>query len=242
MPSMPVGLFTEAFTEAVDTRNFTTHRTLEGCTEQTTLESSQSYRSTLPTNYGSNFNYPLPWQSQFPPPDPSSVDLMGGYHWTSVPDVVQDTGVVGRCQQVNRRHTSTTSTSVSANVSPTVDTSSTHRCLPVVLIPREESDQWVQARIEDGKKVYTCLWPGCAHDPFRAEKNAQSHYRQHRVRGGHYACETCKTTFTTKDNAKRHEKTHGRKDYPCLMCGASFARKDYRNIHQNRCNNPQRDE
>ncbi|KAF8512962.1 hypothetical protein BU17DRAFT_95835 [Hysterangium stoloniferum] len=87
------------------------------------------------------------------------------------------------------------------------------------------------------KRAYQCIYQGCAATPFKSKDNARVHVHKHFGADKLFECvvPTWKQ-FASEDAAKRHRDTTETKQYFCAVCGSKFARKDYRDQHQTRCN------
>lgn len=88
------------------------------------------------------------------------------------------------------------------------------------------------------RRAYQCIYQGCVAAPFKSKDNARVHVHKHFGADKLFECvvPTCKKQFASEDAAKRHRDTTETKQYFCAVCGSKFARKDYRDQHQTRCN------
>jgi len=88
-----------------------------------------------------------------------------------------------------------------------------------------------------GARMFWCGWQGCTH-PVGFPHKAQlvTHIRSVHLQEKPFLCITCKTPFARKQDAVRHVATaNSGTRYPCGLCSKTFARKSYRDSHQDLC-------
>jgi hypothetical protein len=89
----------------------------------------------------------------------------------------------------------------------------------------------------NGVRTFFCGWQGCTHPVgFPHKSQLVTHIRSVHLQEKPFLCTTCKTPFARKQDAVRHVTTaNSGTRYPCNVCSKTFARKSYRDSHQDIC-------
>jgi len=90
---------------------------------------------------------------------------------------------------------------------------------------------------DNGMRTFYCGYQGCAHPVgFPHKTQLVTHIRSVHLQEKPFLCTTCKTPFARKQDAVRHVTTANTgQRYPCNICDKTFARKSYRDSHQDLC-------
>ncbi|KAF8578681.1 hypothetical protein K439DRAFT_1663617 [Ramaria rubella] len=105
----------------------------------------------------------------------------------------------------------------------------------LTLLPLPEVKRWL-IRVPcttSGGYSFICEVDGCLRPPVKDKTKAQEHIYQHL--GIKVAVCSCGKVYSSRATAERHANTQVKR-FACGVCSKRFGRKDYRGLHEKKCN------